>query len=278
METPTVDPDAFNAFEAAGWAERADGYHRFFGSLTTQVIEPLLDAAAVGAGKRVLDVATGPGYCAAAATARGADTVGVDVAGEMLTLARRLHPGIEFVQGDAEHLPFDDGSFDAVVGNFVILHLGRPEQGAAELVRVLEPGGRLALSTWDLPERTRLLGVFLEAAEEVGAAPPDIPAGPPFFRFAEDSEFTRLLEGAGLADVEVQTLSLTHRLPSADELWDGFRDGTVRIGALLVGQAPETTERLRAAFDRRVRDYTAADGSIELPVSVKVASGRLAPD
>ena len=278
METPTVDPDAFNAFEAAGWAQRADGYHRFFASLTTRVIEPLLDAAGVGAGKRVLDVATGPGYCAAAATARGADAVGVDVAGEMLTLARRLHPGIEFVQGNAEHLPFDDGSFDAVVGNFLILHLGRPEQGVAELARVLRSGGRLALSTWDLPGRTRLFGVFLEAAEEAGAVPPDIPAGPPFFRFAEESEFARLLEGAGLTDVEVQTLSLTHRLTGADELWDGFCDGTVRTRALLFGQGPETIERIRTAFDRRVREYIAEDGSIELPVFVKVASGRLAPD
>jgi SAM-dependent methyltransferase len=278
METPTVDPDAFNAFEAAGWGERADGYHRFFGSLTTQVIEPLLDAAGVGAGKRVLDVASGPGYCAAAAAARGAEAVGVDVAGEMVTLARRLHPRIEFVQGSAERLPFDDASFDAVVGNFLILHLGRPEQGAAELVRVLEPGGRLALSTWDMPERTRFLGVFLEAADEAGAVPADIPAGPPFFRFAEESEFTRLLQGAGLSDVAVQTVSLTHRLASADELWDGFRDGTVRMGALLIGQAPETMQRLRAGFDRRVREYTGEDGSIELPVSVKVASGRLAPD
>lgn len=278
MKTPAVDPDAFNSFEAAGWEERADGYHHFFGSLTTQVIEPLLDAAAVGAGKRVLDVASGPGYCAAAAAARGAEAVGVDVAGEMVTLARRLHPGIEFVQGSAERLPFDDSSFDAVVGNFLILHLGRPELGAAELVRVLEPGGRLALSTWDLPERTRLLGVFLEAADEAGAVPADIPAGPPFFRFAEESEFTRLLQGAGLTDVAVQTVSLTHRLTGADELWDGFREGTVRTRALLVGQAPETMQRLRAGFDRRMREYTGEDGSIELPVSVKVASGRLAPD
>ena len=76
----------------------------------------------------------------------------------------------------------------------------------------------------------------------------------------------------------MQTVSLTHRLTSADELWDGFRDGTVRTRALLIGQAPETMQRLRAGFDRRVREYTGEDGSIELPVSVKVASGRLAPD
>ena len=160
MSAQAIDADAFNAFEAAGWNERAGGYHRFFGSLTTRVIEPLLDAAEVGAKTRVLDLATGPGYAAAASAARGATAVGVDVAGEMVALARRLHPRLEFVQASAERLPFADGSFDAVVGNFLILHLGRPEHAAAEMARVLAPGGKVALSTWDVPERTRLLGVF----------------------------------------------------------------------------------------------------------------------
>ena len=228
-----VDADAFNAFEAAGWEQQAGGYHRFFGPLTTRVIEPLLDAAEVGAKARVLDLATGPGYVAAAAEARGATVVGVDVAGEMVALARRLHPRLEFVHASAERLPFADRSFDAAVGNFLILHLGRPEQAAAEIARVLAPGGAVALSTWDVPERTRLLGVFLDAAHDAGAAPlASVPAGPPFFRFADEREFTRLLEGAGLSHVEVETVSFTHRMSSADELWNGFRDGTVRMRAV----------------------------------------------
>jgi SAM-dependent methyltransferase len=274
---PEIDPDAFNAFEAVGWNERAEGYHRFFGSLTTRVIEPLLDAADVGAKTRVLDLATGPGYAAETAAARGATAVGVDVAGEMVALARRLHPRLEFVQASAERLPFADGSFDAVVGNFLILHLGRPEHAAAEMARVLAPGGKVALSTWDVPERTRLLGVFLEAAQEAGAEPPaDIPVGPTFFRFADELEFAGLLEGAGLSDIEVKTVSFTHRMSSADELWDGLRDATVRLRALLVDQPEQTLVRIRAAFDRLVGEYTAGDGSIELPVSVKVAAGRKA--
>ena len=140
MSAP-IDPDAFNAFEAAGWDERAITYQRALLPVTSLIIEPLLDGAAVGPGQRVLDVGSGPGYVAAAAAARGATAVGVDVADGMVALARTLHPGIEFVHGDAEHLQFTDASFDAVVANFAVLHLGRPERAAAEFARVLAPGG-----------------------------------------------------------------------------------------------------------------------------------------
>jgi SAM-dependent methyltransferase len=274
MSAQAFDADAFNAFEAAGWEEQAGGYHRFFGSLTTRVTEPLLDAAEVGAKTRVLDLATGPGYVAAASAARGATAVGVDVAGEMVSLARRLHPRLEFVQASAERLPFTAGSFDAVVGNFLILHLGRPEHAAAEMARVLARGGKIALSTWDVPERTRLLGVFLDAAREVGAQPlPHLPAGPPFFRFADDGEFARLLVGAGLEDVEVRTVTFTHRVAGADELWEGLREGTVRMRAVVFEQPAKTLGRIRAAFDRLVREYAVDDG-LELAISVKIASGR----
>lgn len=270
----TIDADAFNAFEAAGWEQRAGGYHRFFGPITTRVIEPLVDEAGVGSGTRVLDVATGPGYVAAACAARGASVVGVDVAHEMVALAGQLNPGLEFRQGDVEHLPFDDGSFDAVLANFLILHLGRPERAAAELARVLVPGGRAALSAWDLPEHARLFGVFLDAVAEADATPPaGIPAGPPFFRFSEDREFAGLLADAGLGDVLVRTISFKHSVSSADELWDGLLGGTVRTRVLVLEQPEEMRTRIRAAFERQVARYATDDG-LELPVSVKIASGR----
>jgi len=136
-----IDADAFNAFEAAGWETKAVGYDRFFGAITSRVIEPLLDAAAVGSGSHVLDVASGPGYVAAAAARRGASVVGLDISSAMVALATKAHPDVDFRQGDVHDLALPDGSFDAVVANFLILHLGRPEQAAAELARVLAPGG-----------------------------------------------------------------------------------------------------------------------------------------
>jgi SAM-dependent methyltransferase len=271
---PAIDPDAFNAFEARGWEDKAAGYDRFFGSITGRLVEPLLDAASVGPGTGMLDLATGPGYVAARAAERGASVVGVDIAGAMVALAGRLHPGLDFRQADAHELPFEDGSFDAVVGNFLILHLGRPEQAMVGFVRVLRPGGRLALTAWDMPERARFLGVFLDAVAEAGAAAPeDLPTGPNFFRFSVDEEFDALMRDHGLERRAVRTIGFTHRVANADELWEGLLGGTVRTSALIERQPEETRRRIRDSFDRLVLKYQ-RDDILELPVSAKLASGQ----
>jgi SAM-dependent methyltransferase len=274
MTEPTVDADAFNAFEAAGWEKQVSGYEDFFGRITTRVADPLLDAAEVGRGARVLDVASGPGYVAAAAADRGASVVGVDIAEGMISLARRLHPQLDFRVGNAEALPFPDGSFDAVVANFVLLHIGRPERAAAEFARVLDAGGRLALTVWDLPDRARFLGVLVDAVAEAGASSPqDIPVGPPIFRFSDEREFASLLRDQGLEDIDVRTISFSHAEPSADALWRGLLGGTVRTSALVLRQTEEKQREIRAAFDRIAQRYEVGSG-LELPVSVKLASAR----
>jgi ubiquinone/menaquinone biosynthesis C-methylase UbiE len=268
-----VDADAFNAFEAAGWERKARTYDRYFGALTARLLDRLLDAADVGPRSRVLDVATGPGHGAASAASRGARALGIDIAAAMVALAAESHPSIAFRQADAHDLPFPDGSFDAVIGNFAILHLGYPEQAVAEFARVLAPGGRLALTAWDTPERTAILEVLIEAIAEARAEPPEgIPAGPDFFRYAEDDVFDALLGDAGLADRYVRTVELTHTVESPDELWDGLLGGTVRTSSLVERQPDAMRHDIRRAFDRGMRAYR-REGEYELPVSVKLAAG-----
>jgi len=191
----------------------------------------------------------------------------------MVELARRLHPTVEFRVAQAEALPFEDDSFDAVVSNFVAPHLSRPELAVAELVRVLHGGGRLALTTWDEAGRMRILGVFLDSFAEAGATPPpDIPAGPAFFQFADDEKFAKLLTGSGLSGVEVTTVAFDHQIQSADELWQGMLGGMVRTSATFLSQSEQTREKIRTAFDRLVLDYRRG-AWFEVPVSVKLASG-----
>jgi SAM-dependent methyltransferase len=267
--------DEFKAFEAAGWSRRANTYGRVTGAITARFVDPLLDAARVGTGMRVLDVATGPGHVAAAAAARGAEPVGVDIAEGMLAVARRDHPQLDFRPGDAEALPFADASFDAVVGAFVLNHLARPEVAAAELARVLASGGRLALSVWDVPERARFLGLVGDAVARAGgsrsAGPP---AGPDPFRFADDGQLRALLDGAALEDAAVETVALRHRVEGdAMELWDGLLGGSVRSAAAVDALDPAALERARAAFAELVEPYRVADGH-ELPAVAKVGSGR----
>jgi SAM-dependent methyltransferase len=271
---PPVDPEAFDAFEAAGWEEKAAAYARFFGVVTGQVVEPLLAAASVGVGTRVLDVATGPGWVAAEAAERGASVVGVDVSRAMIARARSAHPGLDFRWADAHELPFADASFDAVLGNLVVMHLSRPERAMAEFARVLRPGGRLALTAWADPSQHRLAGVFLDAVAEAQAtSPADLPPGPDFFRFSDDDAFAAALRHVGLARPAVSSITFGLRFASADELWNGMLGATVRVSALIMCQPEEVRQRIRAAFDRLAGDYRRGD-ALELPVAVKLATAQ----
>ena len=271
----SYDPVAFDAFEAAGWAEKdVDAYDMLLGRVTKRLAEPLLDAVAAGAGTRLLDLATGPGYVAGRAVARGAKAVGLDLSEGMLEFARRHVPGVEFVRGDVTALPFEDESFNAVTAAFVLLHLAEPERAAAEAARVLEPGGAVAFTVWNVPARGRWLGVVVDAIEEVGvAAPNDVPAGPPFFRFPDEKELTQLITGAGLADAAVRTVEFPLEVASKDELWDGVIEGAVRTRALVHAQSDDVQRAIRARFDELLDDHSAGDG-FEVSVSVKLGSGR----
>lgn len=271
--TARAGTDAFTVFEREGWDRIPRGYDDFIGPVTARAADPLLDAAAVGREARVLDVATGPGYIAGRALERGAEVVGVDISAEILLLARARHPGLAVRVADAAALPFDDATFDAVVSGFLLPHLADHDRVLAECRRVLVPGGVVAVSTWDRPERVPLVGAFAEAVAAAGARPPaDLPAGPPFFAYSDEEALAGLLERAGLGDVAVARHGFVHRVASADALWDGVLGGTVRTSALVTSQPEPVRREIRSAFDRLVAGYESG-GGLDIPVSVLVARG-----
>jgi len=268
------EAEAFKVFEAEGWSARAGTYGGLTGAITGRLAESLLDAAGVRSDWRVLDVATGPGYVAGRAAARGARVVGVDLAEGMLELARQRVAGVELLRADAEQLPFDDASFDAVLGGFVINHLPHPQRALAEAARVLVSGGQVAFSVWDRPERMRVIGVVKEAIETAGVDRDALPAGGPDpYRCADEGEFRALLQGAGIVGVTVRTVELTHRIAGTEELVRGLLGSSVRTAALIRAQSAVARRRTMAALERTVEPYRTSDGALELPVSAKLASG-----
>jgi len=267
-----IDADAFNRFEAAGWEARAASY-AFLRQVTSRVIASLLGAAEVARDHQVLDVGTGPGDLAAAAAALGADTVGMDVAPSMVRRAALAHPSIPFRVGSFEAIPAGSGAFDAVLGNFVLNHVGRPEVALAEACRVLRPGGWLALSSWDAPRRNRVLGLVLDAVSAAGASPPaGVPAGPTNFR--TDAELRELFLAAGFTDVGISHLLFEASAPDTDTLWRGVLDSAVRIPPLVLQQPSDVQARIRERFEGLAAVHRRPDGSLAITVAVQVTRGR----
>jgi SAM-dependent methyltransferase len=270
----TADAERLREFERQGHDRLALTYHEFFSPVTALAIEPLLNAVMVSPGVRLLDVACGPGALTAAAAKRGALAVGVDLSTRMLELARQSHPGIDFREADIEHLPFADGSFDAVTCSFALGHLPYPERALAECVRVLRAGGRIAMAWWDHPDRQRIQGVFRETIAELAVAlPPDVPQGHDLLRFSDTGEFLRLLRGAQLDELAVEEHTTVYSFPDTETLWRGGLGSFVLTGAAITHQDKATQDVIRAAFERRAIVYKSANG-LELPVAFKVGSGR----
>jgi SAM-dependent methyltransferase len=272
-----LDPRAFHDFEHAGWERVSSRYVAAFGTLTAQAAEPLLDAAAVTGGLHVLDVATGPGFVAAAAARRGASVTGLDFSAAMIARARDQHPSITFREGDAQSLPFADSSFDAVTMNFGLLHLARPETAIAEAHRVLRAGGRFAFTVWGGPEVAVGFGLVTRAIEQHGQPDVGLPEGPPFFKFSDADACRRTLDAAGFDGIEVETLSLSWRVRAVDEVFAAIAEGGVRTAAVLRAQEPHALDAIRSAVRSGVAAYESGDGFV-LPMQVVLASGAKSGD
>jgi SAM-dependent methyltransferase len=219
---------------------------------------------------RVLDVATGPGVVARAARRRGAEVVAVDQAEAMVRLATEA--GLDARRATAEHLPFDDASFDAVVAGFLLNHLARPEEGMGELARVCR--GRVAVSVWDGPSANPALGLFGPVVRAVGA-PDVVPPGPAADRYADDDLLAALLRGVGLDDVRIVRVGWAITVePGA--WFDSVAAATPRTGSVLASSGDELRAAMRERYVEVARAaYGTADGAVSLPAAAVVGSGAV---
>ena len=190
--------------------------------VTLQIVgESLAEAADIGAGERVLDVAAGNGNATLAAAHRFAQVTSTDFVPALLDKGRQRATAeglaVDFQVADAEHLPFGDGSFDAVLSTFGVMFTPDQARSAQEMLRVVRPGGRIGLANWT-PE-----GFIGQLFKTVGGyAPP--PAGLQSPALWGTEAHLETLFGAQAADIRAERKNFNFRYRSAAHWLQFFRD------------------------------------------------------
>ena len=254
------DPEEFAAFERSGWDTRIRGYDTAFGTVSRQTVAPMLDAAGVASGMRVLDVCCGPGMLSAGVLGRGAKPVGIDVSVAAVELARTLVPEGSFELGDAQALALPDATFDAVVCGYGLMHLPEPALALREILRVLRPGGRASFSVWDASG----VGFTLvyEAVRACGTMAIPLPHGPDFFQFGSPELMRAALTELGFADTAAYSFQQEWNVADVDRYIDSILTGTVRAASVLAAQTKVARTDIRGYLAESLKRFPAAAGGI----------------
>ena len=265
-DNSAFDAGTFKQFEHDGWGEVSGTYHDSFGKFTRQAAAPLLDAVGAEKGTRLLEVACGTGTVAADAEERGAAAVGLDFVVSMVEEARRLHPGVDYREGDAESLPFGDDTFNGVVCSFGMRHFPHPERAMAEAFRVLVKGGWFAFTDWFPAERGKdsWLLVIKEAVQAHGDPTVNLPPSPPHdFSDAETSR--RILLSTGFSNPESNELPIVAVWEGAEKVAETIYKGMVRARVPLEAQSKDVRGMVDRAIAESARRFE-KNGCIEIPM------------
>ncbi len=249
----------------------AEVYEQFFvPALFAEWTGRVADAARVGPGDRVLDVACGTGVLArdvARRVAPGGAAVGLDVNEGMLAVAGRAAPDVEWHQGAAEQLPFEDAAFDAVVSQFGLMFF--QDRGAAlgEMRRVLRPGGRLAVAVWASLDVTPGYAAMVDLLRRLFGEPPAEALRAPYV-LGDVDRLGGLFAAAGFAGVEIRTHEGTARFPSIAE----WVHTDVKGWTLADMLDDEQFAVLKREAETALRRFVVADGSVAFPAPAHIVT------
>lgn len=231
--------------------------------------EPLCNAAEVGPEHHVLDVACGTGATTRVTARRVGPKgriVGLDRNQGMLDVAQSRAPAIEWLEGVAEALPFADETFDKVLCQFGLMFFYDRTKALNEMVRVLRPGGQIALTVWDDVENSPGYARMIALIEAMfGSDAADALRAP--FVLGEEQAFRNILNEGGLDGADVATVRGTARFASIRE-WVRM---DVRGWTLADYIDDAGFEALVAAAEEQLSRFTKSDGSVEFPAPAHTA-------
>jgi ubiquinone/menaquinone biosynthesis C-methylase UbiE len=230
----------------------------------------LLERAQIQDGERVLDVASGTGVVARTIAREGSPgrLVGYDLTPAMVEVGkgRPGGEGVEWVLGNGQELPFEDGSFDVVLCQQGLQFFEDPVAGASEMRRVLAGGGRVLAACWDRDDGS----LFEVLVEVLGEFDPQLAqvARTPFSMTAERLE--EIFREGGFEDVTLGRLEGEGVWPSAEQGVRTFLEGTP-IALFLAGVEPARVDELRRMILERIGPQAEPDGTVRTPMSTHLA-------
>ncbi len=255
-------------------ADAARDYERLHvKALFGQWAEPVLDAAKVVAGHRLLDVACGTGVLARAAHARVGPTgavTGLDIAPGMLAVAADLEPGVTWIEGDAGALPFDDDTFDVVVSQFGLMFFPDKKRAIREMLRCLRPGGLVAVAVWDGLEHSGAYPISVDLLERrAGSAAADALRAP--FVLGDTGELRGVFEDAGAVVVSMDTQHGTASFPSVRSMVEADLRGWLPVMGVHLGD--DLVDSILDAAEDALRAYRTSNGAMvfDTPAHIVVA-------
>jgi SAM-dependent methyltransferase len=234
----------------------AQAYEGFMGRWSRMLAEQFVAFAGIADARRVLDVGSGTGSLTRAilAAAPNADVVGIDPSAAFIEHATsRLRKRARFVVGDAQHLPFEDGLFDACCAMLVLNFIPDQAKALAEMRRVARPGGVLAAAVWDHADGMNMLRIFWEAVDTVD---PDKRAMEEPQPTLDRDGLIALWTSAGLRDVTSGSLTFDMAFTGFADYWEPFGLGQGPAGVYLSG----TSARVRDAIAGELRQRLLAGG------------------
>lgn len=235
--------------------------------------EVVADSAQIGPGQHVLDVACGTGVLACAAARRvgaAGRVIGLDANPQMLEVARRKSVYVEWIDGRAESLPFPLARFDAVVSQFGLMFFDDRPAALREMLRVLRPGGRLAVAVCDAVEHSpgyaRLAALlerlFGDAIASAFRAP---------FALGDARALRELCDQAGIGNPEIAQRSWTVRFGSIEAVVSAERACVWTLGGLL---DDEQFEQLLQASRREFAPFVQSDGTVAFAMPALIVTAR----
>ncbi|MFD1343234.1 class I SAM-dependent methyltransferase [Litorisediminicola beolgyonensis] len=268
--------EGFADLETKGWSDDtiSSGYVKMFSSASDMAIPSIVSS--IESSGKVLDLCCGQGNVTEALVKAGHAVTGVDFSSKMLAYARKRVPGGDFVEADAQDLPFDDGSFDAVVCSFGLMHIPDQPKALAEIRRVLKPSGQFIMTSWFGPDISPVFQVFYSSVQENGHPAVKMPESPNFHQFANEETANTILSGAGFDVEKQQQIDCFWMLDAPESLAELFQNGAPRGGYLLSQQPEANNAAIKAAVAEKVREHF-SDGDkwrAPLPSSLIVARVR----